>query len=322
MSRTEAETGRVVVVGSANADLVLQVHHRPAPGETVLAGTSTTTPGGKGANQAVAAARMGGRATFVGCVGRDGHARLLQSSMHEAGVDLAGVAVVDAPTGHAVIVITPDGENSIIVTPGANSSLDADAVDRSAARWTGDDVVVAQLEIPMETVTRAARRAAQVGARFVLNAAPAAAVAPEVLALCDPLVVNEDEAGVIVAHAGVDLGANLEGIKATAAALTALGARSAVVTLGPEGALVASAAGVEHIPAPRVRAVDTTGAGDGFVGALAARLSRGDSLSDAARVAAAFASAAVTRLGAQSAYVEESALEAVLSERTAATSGP
>lgn len=308
MRETEGEHRRVVVLGSANADLVLSVGHRPAPGETLLASTARTTAGGKGANQAVAAARMGARVSFVGCVGRDGHGELLRTSLEQAGVDLRQLTVVDEPTGYAVIMITPDGENAIVVAPGANAALGPVAVDVSAGSWAGGDVVVAQLEIPMTTVDQAARRAEECGARFVLNAAPAAVVAPSTLALCDPLVVNEQEATALVEQSGnrVDVGDGT----ATARAVLALGPRSVIVTLGAEGAVVATAAGTEQLPAPRVRAVDTTGAGDGFVGALTAELSRGARLVDAARVAVAYAAAAVTRPGAQAAYLGEAEFRA------------
>ncbi|MCV2490849.1 ribokinase [Geodermatophilus sp. YIM 151500] len=313
MDGTGAEPGRVIVIGSANADLVLDVDHRPVPGETVLASASTTTPGGKGANQAVAAARMGGRVSFVGCLGPDGHADLLRASLERAGVDLTHLAVVDAVTGYAVIVVTPDGENSIVVAAGANARLDPGTVDRSAGDWADRDVVVAQLEIPMDVVVHAARASVWRRARFVLNAAPAAVVPPEVIAVCDPLVVNQEEAAALLGH-GRSIGdSDPSDGPATAAALLALGARAAVVTLGPQGVALASPEGAERIPAPQVRAVDTTGAGDGFVGALAAALSRGQSLAAAAGDAVAFAAAAVTRRGAQAAYVDRADVPATLS---------
>lgn len=316
MAKTGAESGRVIVIGSANADLVLDVDHRPAPGETVLASASTTTPGGKGANQAVAAARMGGRVAFIGCVGRDGHADLLRASLERAGVDLTWLQTVDAVTGYAVIVVTPDGQNSIVVAPGGNARMEPGSVDASAADWTDRDVVVAQLEVPLDVVVHAAHRAEQRRARFVLNAAPAALVPPEVLGVCNPLVVNEEAAALLRRGSGVDYAGALDEL---AAALLALGVRSAVVTLGPEGAAVASADGVERIPAPRVQALDTTGAGDGFVGSMAAGLTTGQCLSRAARDAVLFATAAVTRWGAQSAYFEKAEVQTVLANSGAST---
>ena len=300
----------IAVVGSANVDLVLDVDHRPAPGETLLGADVVTTPGGKGANQAVAAARAGGRVAFVGCVGADGNGALLRDSLRAAGVDVTALRTVDAPTGTAVIVVTPDGENSIIVSPGANRSVQPGMLAGVARDWAAARILVAQLEIPAETVAELARHAVATGARLVLNAAPVADLPDEVLAACDPLVVNESESRALLggrrpepAEAGATApsweDADGEGL---AHALLERGPRSVVVTLGPGGAVVADASGTTRVDAPRVRAVDTTGAGDAFVGALAAGLSGGQSLADAARVAASYAAATVTRRGAQASY--------------------
>jgi ribokinase len=289
-------SGRIVVVGSANADLVLDVDHRPAAGETVLGSDVRVTPGGKGANQAVAAGRLGGDVTFVGCVGDDDHGAMLRRSLEAAGVDVGNLRTVGAPTGNAVILLTPDGENAIIVSPGANRHVTPALVTGCSGALASADVVVLQLEIPVDTVEQVVREARS--ARLVVNAAPAATLPREVLAVADPLVVNESEAAVLLggAHPGT-------GPAATVTALLALGPRSVVVTLGGAGAAHAVAGGrTEHTRARPVDVVDTTGAGDAFVGALALALARGAHLGDAVVAATEVAAFAVGRRGAQESY--------------------
>ncbi|MBB1484265.1 ribokinase [Tessaracoccus sp. MC1865] len=284
----------VVVVGSANVDHVVEIDHRPDGGETILGSDLVFTPGGKGANQAVAAGLVGGRVAFLGCVGTDSTGDLLIGSLAGAGVELAGMSRVEAPTGVAIIMLTPDGENSIIVAPGANRWVTPEFVASHADLLAEATVVVAQLEIPMESVVEAVWHAPN--ARLVLNAAPARELPAELLAECDPLVVNESEAAFLL---GVepDDGAQL------ARGLLARGARSAVVTMGGAGAFVAEGSSEPvHIAAAVVEAVDTTGAGDAFVGALAVRLAEGSGLAEAASFAAQVAGVAVTRRGAQASY--------------------
>jgi ribokinase len=291
----------VVVVGSINADLVIGVDRRPGPGETVLGSDLAIFPGGKGANQAVAAARLGGRVAILGRVGDDGHGALLRDALGGAGVDLGHLLVTDGPSGVALITVDPGGDNSIIVSPGANARLLPS--DVAGARRALEDaaVVSSQLEIPIETVQAAARTAAGAGARVVLNLSPPAPVPDELLALCDPLVVNEHEAAFLL---GEQAG-HRDRPAALAKELLGRGPRSVVITLGADGALVADPSGTAAVPAPRVRAVDTTGAGDAFTAALCLRLARGDTLADAARHAARVGAAAVREPGAQSSYPRE-----------------
>ncbi|MGO1770803.1 MAG: ribokinase [Microbacterium sp.] len=290
--------GRIAVVGSANADLVVDVERRPEPGETLLGSDLVITPGGKGANQAVAAAKAGGDVAFVGCIGVDANGALLRASLSDAEVDLSGLIEVDAPTGTAIIVVTPEGENSIIVAPGANARLSPELLERQDRTWADADVVVLQLEIPFDTVNAAATRAR---GRVVLNLAPAAEVPPEVLAAADPLVVNESEGAFLLREAGLAVSPDDDG--ATARALRELGPRSVVLTLGSAGALVVDGeSDVVHVPAHKVRAVDTTAAGDAFIGGLAVRLAIGDALADAVAFGSAVAAVAVTRRGAQASY--------------------
>jgi len=297
---------KIVVVGSANADLVIDVEHRPTGGETLLGSDLVTSPGGKGANQAVAAGLLGGDVSFVGCVGRDDSGRLLRRSLARAGVDVTQLREVDAPTGTALIFLPPDGENSIVVSPGANRLLNADVADELAVEWSETAVLVVQLEIPLETVDRVVADASGAGVRVVLNAAPAAPLTAQTLAAADPLVVNEAEAAFLL---GVDPvpEPTISQDLATATALLGRGPRSVVVTLGARGAVVAqngddAAPRSVHVPAPRVAAVDTTGAGDAFVGALAVALADGLDLESAIQRSTLVAAHAVTRRGAQDSY--------------------
>ncbi|WP_255949684.1 ribokinase [Streptomyces odontomachi] len=298
------DTGHdLLVVGSANADLVVGVQRRPGPGETVLGTDLAVHPGGKGANQAAAAARLGARTALLARVGDDPYGRLLVDAQRTAGVDTAGVLVGAAPTGVALITVDPSGDNSIVVAPGANARLVPEDVAAADGLLGGARVVSAQLEIPLETVAEVVRRL-RPGTRFALNASPPVPLPAAVLAACDPLIVNEHEARVLLgpqADVGDDPGA-------WARALLALGPRSVVITLGADGALVAegsvrSGGGTPvRVPSVPVTAVDTTGAGDAFAAALAWRLSAGEDLPTAAVFAARVGAVTVTRPGAQESF--------------------
>ncbi|MFE2383242.1 ribokinase [Streptomyces sp. SCPE 10] len=286
----------LLVVGSANADLVIGVERRPGAGETVLGGDLSVHPGGKGANQAVAAARLGARTALLARVGDDGHGRLLLDSLRSAGVDPAGVLAGGAPTGVALITVDPSGDNSIVVSPGANARLTPADVRAAEGLLRASRVVSAQLEIPLETVEEVVR-ALPSGTRFVLNPSPPRPLPAEVLAACDPLIVNEHEARVLLGGAGAG-----EEPEDWARGLLALGPRSVVVTLGAEGALVHDGSGATRVASVKVDAVDTTGAGDAFTAALAWRLGTSASLAEAAGYAARVGAAAVTKPGAQESY--------------------
>ncbi|WP_264029264.1 ribokinase [Cellulosimicrobium sp. SH8] len=313
-------SGRVVVVGSANVDLVVDVPRHPGGGETILGGDLRRNPGGKGANQAVGAARAGGAdTTFVGALGHDDAADLLLASLDRGGVRTDLVERVDVPTGTALITVSPDGENAIVVAPGANSHVTVSAAQ--AERIAAADVVLAQLEIPLDVV-RAAAAARRPGALLVLNAAPSRDLPDDVWAAIDVLVVNEHEAadlaGVALRTAprpgdvqGAEGAPGPEGATAretdpsSLASLLLLRVPAVVVTLGGRGSLVAERLPggklLTDVPAVAVEAVDTTGAGDTFCGVLAAALARGADVPDAARLAAAAGALAVTRPGAQDA---------------------
>ncbi|MFJ4190510.1 ribokinase [Kitasatospora sp. NPDC089509] len=286
----------VLVVGSANVDLVIGVERRPGAGETVLGSDLAVHPGGKGANQAVAAARLGARTALLARVGDDANGRLLLESQRGAGVDTEGVLVGGAPTGVALITVDPSGDNSIVVSPGANGRLTPEDVRAAGPLLRASRVVSAQLEIPLESVVEVVRQLPS-GTRFVLNPSPPQPLPAEVLAACDPLIVNEHEARVILGGGAVG-----DDPAGWARELLASGPKSVVVTLGPEGALVATAEEVVRVASVQVDAVDTTGAGDSFTAALAWRLGAGAAPAEAAAYAARVGALAVTRRGAQESF--------------------
>ncbi|MCM2389743.1 ribokinase [Streptomyces albipurpureus] len=282
----------LVVVGSANVDLVVRVERRPLPGETVRGGDLAVHPGGKGANQAVAAARLGGRVTLLAQIGDDPHGELITRALRDADVDFPELPHRDRPTGTAMIVVGPEGDNSIVVSPGANARLSPRDIAEHRERLFAARVLSLQLEIPLATVT-AAVRAAGPGTRVVLNPSPPADLPTEVLTRCDPLVLNQHEARYL---SGSDATP-----EAAAEALLTRGPRSVVITLGAEGALVAEGDGtITRVPGVRVPVVDTTGAGDAFTAALAWRLSEGEGIVAAVRYAVRIGAEAVSATGAQS----------------------
>jgi len=290
----------VVVVGSANVDLVLPVERIPRPGETVLARGLSRGPGGKGANQAAAAARAGAATAFAGCLGDDESGAMLRAELTAAGVGLDLVRTTETPTGTAIICVDDSGENAITVAPSANGELVLDAAALEAVRAAA--VVLLQLEIPRATV----REAARAGRYVVLNAAPAAPLDDDLLSDVDLLVVNEHEAAVV---SGVDAAA---GVAASGEALLRR-VPAVVVTLGGDGALVLRR-GAEpvRLPGHAVPVVDTTGAGDTFCGVLAATLSRGAELPDAVRRANAAAALSVGAPGAMTSVPSAAAIDALL----------
>lgn len=291
-----ARGDEVVVVGSINVDLVLSVARRPAPGETVADARLERHPGGKGANQALAAARAGARTALVGRVGADGDGERRRAELAAAGVKTDFIATSQtAPTGLAVITVTREGENAIVVAPGANSELGEPELERAQGALGRARVVVAQLEIPLDAVRRAVQLAGP-GAIVILNAAPSRPLGPELLAEIDVLVVNELEAGSLL---GAPIG-ELDDAMAATTALVALGPGAVVITLGQLGAVgYRPGAAAFHVPAPPTTVLDTTGAGDAFVGALAARLAAGAHLRDAIGFAVAVGAATVAHRGAE-----------------------
>ena len=301
----------VLVVGSANMDLVVSCDRFPQPGETILAGDFVMNPGGKGANQAVAAAKLGGEVFFLGKVGRDVFGEQLRASLARDGVRLDHLLTDgDASSGIALITVNAEGENEIIVVSGSNMRLTPADVDAHRSAFTRAGVVLVQLETPIETVERVAEIAREEGKRLILNPAPARSLPPGLLRRIDVLTPNETEA------------AFLSGLPVTDAAsaeragrrLLEQGVGTVVVTLGRDGALLVGPDAVRHFPARLVRAVDTTAAGDAFSGALALALATGQPLDEAIRFAGAVGTLAVTRMGAQQAMPTRDEVERFLQE--------
>lgn len=302
----------VFVVGSINQDFVLKVERRPEPGETVTGAELALFPGGKGANQAIAAARLGAEVAMLGRVGEDPFGEKLVENLRDNGVDTSRVeAVTDAPTGSAFITVTPDGENAIVVSPGANRRFGPDEVGAASEDLRKVRLLVAQLEVSLDAVETAARIVTGNGVRFLLNLAPPRKVPGELLRLSDPLVVNEHEAAFL-------LWEDTRAPEEYAGRLLDLGPPSVVVTLGAAGAILATAESSRHFPAPEVEVVDTTGAGDAFMGALAAKLAEGALLEEAVPYAVLAGAVAVTREGAQGSLPTPEDVEK-LSERGPAT---
>jgi ribokinase len=298
----------VFVLGSINQDFVLKVERRPNPGETVTNAELSTGSGGKGANQAAAAALLGASVTFLGRVGDDEFGEPLVRALGEKGIDTTLVKRVSGEsTGAAFITVTPDGENAITVAPGANRSLTPEDADAASEAIGDARVLVAQMEIPVETVLRAVEISAKRGTRALVNLAPTFEVPRELLEKLDPLVVNEHEAAFLLGSEVV----GVEGALSAAPGLLLLGPRSAVITVGEAGAVFASGDSGRHLPAPKVGVVDTTGAGDAFVGALAVKLARDASLEEAVAYAVRAGAAAVTREGAQGALPTPETVEAL-----------
>ena len=289
--------GRIVVLGSLNVDLVIQVPHLPVPGQTVIGDRLQRFSGGKGANQAVAASRLGGDVSMVGRVGVDAFGSMLLGELQENGVDTTAVSLDPGePTGTALILVEAGGQNTIAIAPGANSAVREPEVALALDRLDSDAFLVVQLEIPLASVRAAVLGARRRGARTLLNAAPAASVDPEMLRDLDVLVVNESEAAAMFGIAVQDLQTAHQAARAAASA----GVLLAVITLGASGAVFSRGADSSHVPAFSTEAVDATAAGDAFVGALVVALNHGLQAADAVRFANAAGAAAAAGRGAQS----------------------
>ncbi|HYN94349.1 MAG TPA: ribokinase [Pilimelia sp.] len=288
--------GGLLVLGSLNMDVTVRVDGLPRTGETVLGEDAAFRPGGKGANQAVAAAVAGADVRFAGCVGADPDGQALRAALVRAGVDVTLLRSTDRRrTGLAVVLVDRSGHNAIAVSPGANHAVVVEEVNRLDAELRRADVLLMQMELPVDVVVRAVELAEAVGTPVILNLAPPTRVPPAVLARLAVLVVNEPEAEFLLGEALSDLAT----VRAAASRLRALGPAAVVVTAGARGAVVDDGSGVVHVPAVPVEVVDTTGAGDAFVGALAADISRGTAVRDAVYRAVAVAADAVQTAGAQ-----------------------
>ena len=297
----------ILVIGSANLDLVAFTDRLPTPGETML-GNFHSFEGGKGGNQAVAASRAGGKVAFLGRIGMDLFGARLRKSLQDNGVDTRLLGEVEGPSGVAIIM-SGGGNNMIVVAPGANDAVTEDAIQASS--FAGIRFALAQLETPLPSITKAARLAREQGVTFILDPAPARALSPELLMHVDWLTPNESEASILL---GVkELGDPL----AAAKKLKALGPRGVVLKLGGAGAVLLESDAPVLIPAHMVQVADTTAAGDAFNGAFAVALSEGKSAVDAVKFAMAAAAISVTRHGAQPAMASRHEIDAFLGAQPA-----
>jgi ribokinase len=297
---------KIVVVGSFNADLTTYVPHLPRPGESVIGGKFVTGPGGKGSNQAVAAARLGADVTFIGCVGQDTFAQTALDIWRKEGIHTDFVAQkADDATGVALIMVEESGENLISVAPGANLLLGPGDLDVAADAIARADVLIVQLEVRYETTAYALKLAKQKGIRTILNPAPAGHLSPEVLALADYITPNETELEALSGQVSV-------GVEESARKLLAHNQQTVVVTLGAQGAQWVRYDGSGLLPTFHVDVVDTTGAGDAFNGGLAVALAEGRALSDAIVFANAVAALCVTKPGTANSMPRRDEVETLL----------
>ena len=293
---SSAEPRSVVVVGSINEDVILQLGRSIRPGETVTAERIERLPGGKGANQAVAAAAAGAKVAMIGAVGDDPAGIRMVEDLRSRGVSTEMVRTADGvSTGAAYITVTPNGENTIVLDPGANALMDSAAVEEAWPALPTASVLLSLLEIPLGAVVAAVRLAAETGTRPVVTLAPVQPVPAELLSGLDPILVNEHEAAFLLQADSLG-----DGAQDAARELLRLGPASAVITLGPAGAALADGSGARLLPAVPVRKVmDTTGAGDAFAGALAAALAVGGDLDGAVNAGLRAGAKAVGRRGAR-----------------------
>lgn len=289
---------KILVIGSLNVDMVVNVDHTPVTGETILSNQMTMVPGGKGANQACALGCLGAEVTMLGAVGKDSYADMQRKSLGRAGVDVSHLVEKEGvSTGLAVVMVDCEGDNSIVVISGANMMLTPEDVDRNVDLIRQSDIVVLQLEIPLDTVCHAARMAKALGKTVILDPAPVPNVFPEELyQYVDIIKPNETELSRLTGIQNID-----EEIAAAAGKLRGRGVKNVLVTLGDKGVYLDSEeCGRTHIPAYKVRAVDTTAAGDSFTAALAVMLAQGKTIREAAEFANCVSAIVVTREGAQS----------------------
>ena len=287
---------KILVIGSSNTDMVICTGHLPLPGETVIGGTFFMNPGGKGANQAVTVARLGGRVSFICKTGSDIFGHQANQLFNEEGIDTSYVfSDTKNPSGVALITVDTDAENCIVVAPGANAHLTPNDLKRSAEAVEAADIILLQLEIPMQTVEAAAMMAYRLGKKVVLNPAPASKLSAGLLETLYAITPNETEAEAI---SGIRI-TDERTAEEAARKIASMGVCNVIITLGAKGALVFDGAHCEIVPAYKIQAVDTTAAGDVFNGALVVALSEGRTLPEAVRFACKASAISVTRVGAQ-----------------------
>ena len=288
------EKNRILVIGSSNTDMTVRSATLPKPGETVLGGDFRMGPGGKGANQAVAARLLGGEVTFVCKLGRDMFGEGASKHYESCGLDTSKILWSDKPSGVALITVDSKAENSIVVASGANADMTVTDIDSVADIIKSSGILLLQLEIPMDTVVHAAEIAYNAGVQVALNPAPAAVLPAELLKCVSILIPNETEASAI---SGIDIN-NFETAAAAAERLKGMGVREVIITMGSRGSVVCDG-DCTFVPAVKVNAVDTTAAGDTFCGGVCVALSEGKDLLEAVKFATAASSIAVQRPGAQ-----------------------
>lgn len=309
---------RIVVLGSLNIDLVSPVERLPRPGETLVGGDLAVFEGGKGANQACAAARLGGTVTMIGQVGADPFATRLTETLRAAGVDTSGVGVSTRPTGSACISVLPDGENAIIISPGANATLSQEIALERLRAAPPYRFLLGQLETPMTTIVAAFAEAKRSGATTILDPAPVQPLLPELIPYLDFITPNQIEAAALLGHTE-DCIRNFDDARAAADCLLSAGYRGVVLKLGQLGCYVATEKLSVAVPAFEVVAVDTTAAGDTFNAAFAVSLAEGALILEAALFANAAAALSVTRRGAQNSIPARAEVESLLATRSAPT---
>jgi len=288
---------KILIVGSSNTDMVIKTHTFPSPGETILGGKFLMNAGGKGANQAVAAARLGGRVTFIGKIGNDIFGKQAVQQLKEEGINVDFVSVdQENPSGVALITVDRKGENSIVVAPGSNGTLSTDDFDKAMSMLDESEYVLMQLEIPIPTVEYIAQIAYQKQKKVILNPAPAAKLSDDLLKSISIITPNETEAELLT---GIKVTDEQSALK-DAAFLHEKGIEIVIITMGAAGAFLLAGGKHEIISAPKVDPVDTTAAGDTFNGALVVALSEGKSISESIAFANKVAAISVTRIGAQS----------------------
>ncbi|QDT42167.1 Ribokinase [Gimesia alba] len=309
---SEMRRAKIAVLGSINMDLMIRSAKLPLPGETVIADSKVENPGGKGANQAVAAARMGADVTMIGCVGDDSFAEQLLANLNAEGIETTHVSQLAKTTsGVAVVMVEASGENAILVVPGANGLVGSAELERVRRVIYESDVLLMQLEVPVETVIAASAIAREAGVPVILDPAPAPATVPSGLLNVDLICPNQSEATALL-NRPAD---SLQEAAARVSELTTLGPRRAIITMAEQGAVLFEGERVKQVPPFEINAVDSTAAGDAFAAGLAVRLAEGATLFDAARFASAAGALAASGAGAQTAMPTREQIETLLQQR-------